>query len=332
MSELKCVIDTGYENDVALLDVHDRFASIVEISGATVIGDRSREFTPDATSEALYERDRLEMIAEQAGMMALYLNGQPPRNRIAVAAGFAAARGIPIFGLRTESQASTGENGIPFNLMINAAIAYSRDETFGYDGKVEIAQTFSELTKHITDAHDNSGTIARRSVPVSEDLGGAYVANPYGFALSTKGFYNRTLLPAVKSKIDYIDPWTVAEKEIGIALAADPEKQATAWTMIGISHIERIRKARMYIGCFDQEPVDVGSLVELGVAAGFGKPVVIYRNDLRTITEGPSAFDASIQAAANLWLPRSAAIAKHDSFPTEIDQLTEELQEVVAKL
>ncbi len=326
-----CVVDTAFEHDAELIVMHRLFTDVLRDAGVEVIGDRSLMPSPEyPTVEAEEERKRLHTIAESAGMMALWLHGQPPRSRLAVAAGFAAARGIPIFGLRTESQASTGENGIPFNLMLNAATAYSRNESFGHDSEIAIAANLRELRLDISSFL--SAGAPRRPLPKAERGTKAYVANPYGFASSTKGFYYKELLPIVQNHIDFIDPWDKALISDGItaALTASPEKQAAAWTVLGIGHLERIRTARMLIACLDGEPSDVGTLVELGAAAGFGKPIIIYRNDFRAITEGPSAFDASIQAAANLWLPPGAAIARHDKFAKELDTFDQMLEEAVA--
>lgn len=334
MSEkLRCAIETGYEYDEELITKHHRLgAFVLSNGGIEIIADRAQDVMPmTPEDEALYERRRLETIADDADMMALWLNGQPPRNRIAVAAGFAAARGIPIVGLRTEKSARTGEDGLQFNLMLHAAIEYSKNPNFGYDDTPHIADSLSELSEDI--AQLTKVRAAHHEQPEFEEKG-AYVASPYGFSESTKNFYSTELLPLVARHVGYVDPWAEADKEVEIALAAahEPAKQAAAWTVLGISHLERIRRAKMYIGCMDQEPADVGTLVEVGAAAGFGKPVVIYRNDLRSLTEGPSQFDATIQAAANLGLPEDEAIQRHDNFPRKLNQLEEEIARVVQRI
>lgn len=334
MSEtLRCAIETGYEHDEELITKHHRFGAFVTgNSGVEIVTDRALNVMPKTPGEeAIVERIHLEMIADNADVMALWLNGQPPRNRVAVAAGFAAARSIPIVGLRTENYARTGESGLQFNLMLHAAIEYSKNPDFGYDDTLHLATNLPELGEDIAQLAETRPLHCEQSKFEEE---GAYVASPYGFAESTKYFYNTKLLPLVARHISYVDPWTVADKELEIALACanDPAKQAAAWTMLGISHLERIRRAKIYVGCMDQEPADTGTLVEVGAAAGFGKPVVIYRNDLRTLTEGPSKLDATIQTAANLWLPMDEALQKHDKYPTELDELESELEQVVAKI
>lgn len=330
MSDVKIFIDTGYEHNSELSEAHERFAAAIEAAGATVIGDRAKDNQPETPAEeAEYERDRLEMIRDRAGAVALWLDGQPPRPRAAVAAGFAAANGIPVFAMRSEQRSTTGENGIPFNLMLPAAMAYSRDPLFGYDSDdIKIATTIQSFEDQITGAHEN-GQLRRMNPGVILSKGGVYVANPYGFAESTRDFYNKDELPVVREVAPFTDPWTYAEDSIKRALDALPERQAVAWTVLGIRHIQTIRDSLAVVSNVDQEPPDVGTNVETGAAAGFGKPTCLYRSDFRVVSEGPSRFDASIQAAANLWLPRDAAIEKHDDFPTTLEGLKKALQEAI---
>lgn len=334
MSELKVFIDTGYEHNSELREAHERFVAAVKDTGAEVIGDRTKDALPETPAEeAEYERDRLETIAEDADAVALWLDGQPPRPRAAIAAGFAAAHGIPVFAMRSEQRATTGENGIPVNLMLPAAITYSRDPFARYDSEnIEITKSFKDLARQLIEAQDEHGDIPRTLVPTPSNSGEVYAANPYGFAESTRGFYNGEELPMIGEIAPFKDPWTYAEDLVKRALKAVPSQQAIAWTVLGIRHVDTVRESLAVVSNMDQEPSDVGSVVETGAAAGFGKPVALYRSDFRVISEGPSRFDASIQAAANLWLPRDEAVKKHDNFPDTLEKLRKELQEIVANL
>lgn len=341
MSELKVFIDTGLEYNTELIDAHDRFVEGIQDVGATVIGDRSRENQPETPQEeAEYERDRLETIAEEADAVALWLDGQPPRPRSVITAGFAAAKGIPVFAMRSEQRATTGENGIPFNLMIPAAISYSRDPSFGYESEeIVIAQNIKQLAAMILAAKNEHGVIPKTIQEELEMTDEVYAASPYGFAPSTQGFYNKTVLPSIDVVVPPVDdvsqvkdPWTYADKEVKIALGAEPGRaQNVAWTMVGIRHLRSVGESRAVVANVDQEPSDAGTIIETGAGAGFGKPVALHRGDFRVVSEGPSRYEASVQAAANLWLPRDEAIEKHDKFPDSVEKMQKELQQILAE-
>lgn len=104
----------------------------------------------------------------------------------------------------------------------------------------------------------------------------AYVASPYGFAESTRLFYEERLLPVVQRHVEVIDPWKAALPDDD---EADPARR---WLALGDVHLASIaERSDLVVACLDQEPPDNGTVVEVAWAAAHGKPVIAYRNDLR---------------------------------------------------
>lgn len=118
----------------------------------------------------------------------------------------------------------------------------------------------------------------------------AYVASPYGFAESTRPFYDEQLLPLVRRHVEVIDPWTVE-------LPAGDEPR-DRWLALGDVHLASIaERADLVVAGLDQEPPDNGTVVEVAWAAAHGKPVIAYRNDLRQGGEEGLRYNLMIGAA-----------------------------------
>ncbi|NMO88162.1 nucleoside 2-deoxyribosyltransferase [Actinomycetospora sp. TBRC 11914] len=118
----------------------------------------------------------------------------------------------------------------------------------------------------------------------------AYVASPYGFAESTRHFYDQRLLPLVRAHVDVIDPWVV-----DLPPGDDP---AQRWLALGDVHLAAIaERADLVVACLDQEPPDNGTVVEVAWAAAHGRPVVAYRGDQRQGGEEGLSYNLMIGAA-----------------------------------
>jgi nucleoside 2-deoxyribosyltransferase len=116
----------------------------------------------------------------------------------------------------------------------------------------------------------------------------AYVASPYGFAESTKTWYDATLLPLIAQHLEVLDPWTVPTEGTG----------AETWLALGARHLATIEHdADLVVACLDQEPPDNGTVVEVAWAAAHGKPVIAYRGDLRQGGEQGLRYNLMIGAA-----------------------------------
>lgn len=119
----------------------------------------------------------------------------------------------------------------------------------------------------------------------------AYVASPYGFAESTRTWYETTLLPLIREHVDVLDPWEIQPGSFG----DDP---AATWLALGARHLHTIEHdADLVVACLDQEPPDNGTVVEVAWAAAHGKPVIAYRGDLRQGGEQGLRYNLMIGAA-----------------------------------
>ena len=118
----------------------------------------------------------------------------------------------------------------------------------------------------------------------------AYVASPYGFAESTRLWYDTVLLPLVARHVEVLDPWA---QPLG-----DETDPVERWLGLGARHLATIsERADLVVAGLDQEPADAGTLVELAWAASRGLPVIAYRNDLRRSGEEGLRYNLMIGAA-----------------------------------
>lgn len=118
----------------------------------------------------------------------------------------------------------------------------------------------------------------------------AYVASPYGFAESTRGWYETVLLPLVRRHVEVIDPW--------VEVPIEHDEPRERWLELGARHLRNVsERADLVVAGLDQEPADAGTLVELAWAASRGIPVIAYRNDLRQSGEEGLRYNLMIGAA-----------------------------------
>lgn len=342
MSELrtpKCFIETGLENDPLMADKHAAFVGqVASAAEVCIVSAAPYGEYDDAIAEVAAQRRRLVDFRETGDMLALWVTGQTPRTKSAVMAGFAAGLRRPIAVLRSDS-GRTGEDGVPFNLMLPAAIEFSRgDQIPSWREPLRIAQDMNGLTREVAEAAREAGRF--KTFPPTHGSGlpkpVAYLISPYGFAESTSGYCGDdggTIEDVVNRFAGTINPWKVVKPDVAKALRASPQERARAWTAAGVNHIKRILfEADFVVAGLDQEPMDAGSLVEIGVAAACDKPIVLYRSDLRVCSEGPARLDATVQAAATLNLSSKLALSRVDQFARSIEELEAQVQAVAEAL
>lgn len=130
-----------------------------------------------------------------------------------------------------------------------------------------------------------------------------YVANPYGFAESTKLWYEQKLLPLLRTHVTVLDPWSV---DVSHIFEAEKHEQPKLWLDLGEHHLDTIAyNAELMVAALDQEPPDAGTIVEVAWAAAHNIPVIGYRNDLRTSGEDGLQYNLMVGAA----IRRSGGIA-----------------------
>lgn len=112
-----------------------------------------------------------------------------------------------------------------------------------------------------------------------------YVASPLGFTEPTRSWYVGVLLPAVQAVgFEPLDPWTGTEILEALKWPAGPERVERlrdANRLTGARNAELIERADGLLAVLDGVDVDSGTAAEIGYAAGFGKPCVGWRSDLR---------------------------------------------------
>ncbi len=123
----------------------------------------------------------------------------------------------------------------------------------------------------------------------------AYIASPLGFAESTRLWYETILLPLLSKYVEVLDPWKVDVQHI---LAAPTAARPELWLDLGDQHYKTIKdKADLVVAVLDQEPPDIGTVCEVVWAAAHDKPVIGYRNDLRTSGEPGLPYNLMLGAA-----------------------------------
>jgi nucleoside 2-deoxyribosyltransferase len=112
----------------------------------------------------------------------------------------------------------------------------------------------------------------------------AYLANPYGFSESTKHFLDTVYVPRLSKVVDVINPWNLTTKE-EMVHAERQGKVKQFIKEIGRRNRKAIDESDIIIAALDGQEVDSGTASEIGYAAGIGKVIYGYRNDLRQTGE-----------------------------------------------
>jgi len=122
------------------------------------------------------------------------------------------------------------------------------------------------------------------------DMPSVYVASPYGFSPATRGFYDDTLLSAIRTAgWEPHDPWLDAGGAIAhqfeAADAVSGQEHIDALYAIdqalGSTNEHLIRSADALFAVLDGADVDSGTAAEIGFAAALGIPTVGLRLDTR---------------------------------------------------
>ena len=104
-----------------------------------------------------------------------------------------------------------------------------------------------------------------------------YVASPYGFAESTKGFMKKYFHPAIrKAGCVVVNPWRHK-------LSKKPNHAELM--KLGKVNAKDIEEADGLVAALDGPDVDSGTAAEVGYAAAKGKWIIGYRGDFRKTGE-----------------------------------------------
>ena len=123
--------------------------------------------------------------------------------------------------------------------------------------------------------------------PVNRTLK-AYVASALGFSEIGRSAYYSLLLPAIEAAgYVVLDPWKLTSSATlskALRAPAGPLRRRR-WSqvniVIGRNNCVAIEECDVLVAVLDGSDIDSGTAAEIGYAAGIGKPVIGYRNDLR---------------------------------------------------
>jgi nucleoside 2-deoxyribosyltransferase len=108
-------------------------------------------------------------------------------------------------------------------------------------------------------------------------------------------WYRERLLPMLRRHVRVIDPWAY----LGASVAPPPDRERLL--AIGRRNFAGIRdEADMVVAVLDQEPPDIGTVAEVAAAAGWGKPVVGYRGDVRSCGEAGGPYNVMVVVAVEM--------------------------------
>lgn len=135
-----------------------------------------------------------------------------------------------------------------------------------------------------------------------------YLASPYGFAASTRGF-----LAEMKARLRaaghvVVDPWELGAdliKTMEARSAAAGEHRNRLHEMnreLGQLNQSALDRSDVVVACLDGPDVDSGTASEVGYAFARGKKIIGYRGDLRRTGENEGA---AVNLQVLYWIEKS---------------------------
>jgi len=137
-----------------------------------------------------------------------------------------------------------------------------------------------------------------------------YLASPYGFAPSTRGFLQKMKLMLKKRGYQVIDPWDdggslfkAFRSRVGLL---SPERRVEELKRLNHQIGERNRNAiesvDAIVAVLDGTDVDSGTASEIGFAFACGKTIFGYRGDIRLTGENEAA---QVNLQVQYWIEES---------------------------
>lgn len=122
-----------------------------------------------------------------------------------------------------------------------------------------------------------------------------YVASPLGFNETGRHYYCEVYLPALKTVVEPVDPWTLtAQAEIDAARATD--RLHDMMLEIGRRNALAIRSSSLLVALLEGQEPDSGTVAELGYGAGLGKRCFGLRSDFRHTGEEGVSVNLQVEA------------------------------------
>jgi len=158
-----------------------------------------------------------------------------------------------------------------------------------------------------------------------------YLANPLGFAESTRSFLYERLLPAIENTgIKVINPWQetdlVREKFASLKRQTELNVRRGVWKEVvniaGEVNARAIESADGIVAVLDGPDVDSGTAAEIGYGAALGKWIIGYRGDLRRTGEDEAA---NVNLQVDYFIHKNRGLIVHT-----VDELVDRLREIFA--
>lgn len=131
-----------------------------------------------------------------------------------------------------------------------------------------------------------SGPAARRPY--------CYVASPLGFNEAGRVYYREHYLPALRTVVEPVDPWSAGDPDALATASGDALRDLQLET--GFRNLELIRGCDLLVAWLDGQEVDSGTAIEIGFAAGLGVRCFGLRTDLRQAGEAGVAVNLQVEA------------------------------------
>lgn len=128
----------------------------------------------------------------------------------------------------------------------------------------------------------------------AEALPRCYVASALGFSEAGAYYYEQVYLPALRSVVTPVDPWTLTTaQEVAEARAARREREFAL--EIGRRNAEAIRGCTLLAAHLDGQEVDAGTAAEIGFATALGLRCFGLRTDLRESGEAGVSVNLQVE-------------------------------------
>jgi nucleoside 2-deoxyribosyltransferase len=122
-----------------------------------------------------------------------------------------------------------------------------------------------------------------------------YVASPLGFTESGRDYYERVYLPALRTVVEPVDPWSLTHPDEVAAAVAEGRETEMALE-IGRRNVDAIRGCTLLAALLDGQEVDSGTASEVGFAHGIGLTCFGLRTDFRQSGEFGANVNLQVEA------------------------------------
>jgi nucleoside 2-deoxyribosyltransferase len=122
-----------------------------------------------------------------------------------------------------------------------------------------------------------------------------YVASPLGFSEAGRHYAEAVYLPALRTVVEPVDPWALADPA-EIERAAADGRHAEMALELGRRNIEAIRTCSLLAAHLEGQEVDSGTASEIGFAAALGIRCFGLRSDLRQSGEAGMSVNLQVEA------------------------------------